>query len=51
MEKDAPEEQWGELELNQQGRPKQKVIFYQLTQEMKEEAEQQLAQDPTVVTE
>lgn len=27
----------GEVELNQAGRPKQKVIFYELTEEMKKE--------------
>jgi hypothetical protein len=51
MEKDAPEEQvWGEVELNQRGRPKQKVIFYQLTEEMKKEAIEELAKDATTVT-
>ncbi len=33
MEAELQEEQgWGEAELNQNGRPKQKVIFYELTQ-------------------
>ena len=40
-----------EVELNQFGRPKQKVIFYDLTKEMKEEALHKLAQEKSEITE
>jgi len=39
--------EYADIELNQQGRPKQKVVFYQLTQEMKDEALEQLKKDET----
>ena len=43
-------EEGEELELNQFGRPKQKVIFYELTEEMKEEAVNKLLLEQSEIT-
>ena len=44
-------EDLGEVELNKNGRPKQKIIFFELTEDIKSDALQQISKDTNIMTE